>query len=278
MDQKSVFITGGAGGLGRATVETFAAHGWQVFAADYNQQALASLEQLPHVIPMQVDIGQASSVEAAFEQVSRNNDGLDGVINMAGVMQVGSMVELDEESVLQLLNVNALGMFRVNKRFLPLVMKRQGRIVNISSENGWESGGPFNGAYSMSKHAVEAYSDSLRRELMLLGIRVIKVQPGPFKTGMITTTKQLFAEATERSVYFKPQLRYISGMLDREWEKANPPAILAGVVYRAMTAKHPRTAYSIRPDPQRAFLDLLPASLADRLLKGILKNAGRQVI
>ena len=270
MDKKSVFITGGSGGLGAATVTHFAARGWQVFAADYNPETLARLENIPNVIPMQVDVSKTSSVEAVCQLVSKQTDALDGVVNMAGVMNVGAMVEMDENAILQLLNVNVMGMVRVNRLFLPLVMKCQGRIINISSENGWESGGPFNGAYSMSKHAVEAYSDSLRRELLMLGIKVVKIQPGPFKTSMITTTKELFARTIETSVYFKPQLKIISGMMDKEWEKASSPEVLAHVVYTAMTARKPHTVYSVRPDPQRSFLDLLPASLADRLIVTIL--------
>jgi NAD(P)-dependent dehydrogenase (short-subunit alcohol dehydrogenase family) len=186
-------------------------------------------------------------------------------------MEIGAMVEVDESAVLRLLNINVMGMFRVNRTFLPMIMKGRGRIINVSSENGWESGGPFNGTYSMSKHAVEAYTDSLRRELMLLGIKVIKIQPGPFRTNMVTTTKRLFIEATEKSTHFQSQLRTITNMMDKEWEKANSPEIMARVTYRAMTTPRPRTAYSVRPDPQRSFLDLLPASLADRLIASILK-------
>jgi len=188
------------------------------------------------------------------------------------VMEVGAMVEVEDSAVLNLLNINTMGMFRVNKIFLPMILKGKGRIINISSETGWESGGPFNGTYSMSKHAVEAYTDSLRRELMLLGIKVIKIQPGPFKTSMVTTTKQLFMDAVERSVYFKHQLSFITGMMDAEYKKANPPEIMARVVYRAMTTRNPRIAYSVRPDLQRALLEKLPAKWSDRLFKMILEN------
>lgn len=269
MDKK-VFITGAAGGLGSATARYFADRNWMVYAVDSDQKSLANLENIPNIIPMLVDVGSTDSVSAAYQQVSEYTDCLDGIVNMAGVMEVGSMVEVEESAVLRLLNINTLGMFRVNKTFLPMILKGSGRIINISSETGWESGGPFNGSYSMSKHAVEAYSDSLRRELMLLGIKVVKIQPGPFRTNMITTTKQLFIDATGKSSYFKAQLNFISGMLDAEWKKANPPEIMACVTYRAMTAQNPRINYSVRPDFQRAFLEKLPARWSDGLFKMIL--------
>ena len=269
MDKK-VFITGAAGGLGSATAKYFADRNWKVYAADCDQKSLASLENFPNIVPMLMDVSNADSVNAAYQKASEYTDSLDGIVNLAGFMEVGSMVEVEESAVLRLLNVNTLGMFRVNKTFLPMILKGKGRIINISSETGWESGGPFNGTYSMSKHAVEAYTDSLRRELMLLGIKVVKIQPGPFKTNMITTTKQLFFDASEKSNYFKAQLNFIHGMLDAEWKKANPPEIMACVTYRAMTAKNPKINYSVRPDFQRAFLEKLPAKWSDGLFKMIL--------
>jgi NAD(P)-dependent dehydrogenase (short-subunit alcohol dehydrogenase family) len=78
------------------------------------------------------------------------------------------MVEMDEAVMKRVLDVNVMGTFRVNKAFFPLIKARRGRILNISSETGWQSGGPFDGAYASSKHCIEAYSDSLRRELALL--------------------------------------------------------------------------------------------------------------
>jgi len=268
--EKKVIITGAAGGLGSATAKYFAAQNWMVFATDCDREALARLENVPNVIPMFMDVGSTDSVGAAYQQIGRQTESLDGIVNMAGVMEVGSMVEVEESAVLHLLNINALGMFRVNRIFLPMILKGSGRIINISSETGWESGGPFNGIYSMSKHAVEAYSDSLRRELMLLGIKVVKIQPGPFKTSMVTTTKQLFIDAAQKSNFFKAQLSFITGMMDAEWEKANPPEIMARVTYRAMTTKNPKINYSVRPDPQRAFLEKLPTKWSDGLFKMIL--------
>lgn len=78
-----------------------------------------------------------------------------------------------------------------------MLSSRKGRIVNISSETGWMSGGPFNGAYASSKHAIEAYSDSLRRELALLDMPVIKIQAGPFKTDMVKSIESNFILASK---------------------------------------------------------------------------------
>ncbi len=114
----------------------------------------------------------------------RGVDGLDGVVNFAGILAVGSSSR-SKETCAACSTSTCMGTVRVNRALFPLVLARKGRIVNISSETGWQSGMPFNGPYAMSKHAIEAYSDSLRRELMFLGVQVIKIQPGPFRTAMV---------------------------------------------------------------------------------------------
>ena len=126
---------------------------------------------------------------------------------------------------------------------------------------------PFNGAYTMSKHAIEAYSDSLRRELMFLGVAVIKIQPGPFRTGMVAGIEQSFTRVAESSIYFKDMLNRLKHVTLKEQAKAHDPALLAEVVYTALTARHPRIAYSVKPDLQRAALSRLPARAADQVLK-----------
>jgi NAD(P)-dependent dehydrogenase (short-subunit alcohol dehydrogenase family) len=130
---------------------------------------------------------------------------------------------------------------------------------------------PFNGAYAMSKHAIEAYSDSLRRELMFLDVPVIKIQPGPFRTAMVTGIEPAFTRAAEASTYFKDMLKRIKHLTLKEQAKAHDPVLLAEVVHRALVTRHPRAAYSVKPDLQRAALSLLPARVADPLLKLALR-------
>ncbi|MCB1616126.1 MAG: SDR family NAD(P)-dependent oxidoreductase, partial [Pseudomonadales bacterium] len=168
-----------------------------------------------------------------------------------------------------LLDINVMGTFRVNQAFLPL-LQSGARIVNISSETGWQSGGPFNGAYAMSKHAIEAYSDSLRRELCFLGIAVIKIQPGPFKTEMVGSIEQNFSRAIADTKHFSKQLTRIKALAMNEQNKAHDPAILASAVYKALTVKKPKPAYSVKADPARSFLEWFPTAWADGLLKKVL--------
>jgi NAD(P)-dependent dehydrogenase (short-subunit alcohol dehydrogenase family) len=217
-----------------------------------------------------LDVTDTASIEAARCIVEGQTDGLDGVVNFAGILALGSMAEIPVADFERLIDINLLGTFRINRAFLPLLEAKKGRIVNISSETGWEAVPPFNGAYAVSKHAIEAYSDALRRELMFLGIDVIKIQPGPFKTEMVRGIESAFDRAAADSTRFREMLDGMKGLAVGEQNKAHDPAIIADVVHKALTAAKPKIAYSVKPDRARAFLSYLPDRWVDRLLKRVL--------
>jgi NAD(P)-dependent dehydrogenase (short-subunit alcohol dehydrogenase family) len=267
---KSVLITGGAGGLGRATAARLASSGWTVFAADLPGAALDSVGELGHVEPIPIDVTDRTSVAAAADRVSSTTDGLGGVVNFAGIAMIGSMIEVQEATLARLMDINVMGTYRVNKAFFPHIKAGKGRIINISSETGHQGGAPFNGAYAMSKHAIEAYTDSLRRELMFLGIPVIKVQPGPFRTAMVESIEANFDAAIVDSENFAAILERVKGMAKNEQDNAHDPADLAAVIEDALTTDRPRAAYSVRPDKRRLLLDKLPTSVSDAILKRVL--------
>lgn len=269
---KNALITGATGGLGAATARLLVNKGWHVYAADFDKKALGRLKGEDDITPVFIDVTDAASVQAAAAKVGESTDGLDGIVNFAGILAIGSMIEMDEPTMQRVLDVNVMGTFRVNQAFFQLLKARRGRIVNISSETGWQSGGPFNGAYGASKHAIEAYSDSLRRELALLGMPVIKVQPGPFKTDMVASIEANFERAAENSDEFEGVLNKLKTMAVKEAAKGNDPAILAKVIHEALTARFPRAAYSVKPDPARTVLEYVPTRVADTLLKSVLST------
>lgn len=275
--QKRALITGGTGGLGLATAHYLVKQGWHVFTADCNQQALDKLSQEDNITPLFMDVSERNSVEAAFNELKNKISHLDAIVNFAGILRVGSVAEMTEQELALLLEINVMGTFRVNQVFLPLLnternTENKGRIINISSETGWQSGGPFNGAYAMSKHAIEAYSDSLRRELMFLDIPVIKIQPGPFKTNMVASIESNFTKAVEASTYFTKQLKRVRALAMHEHDKANDPLILARTVHHALSVTRPKAAYSVKPDKMRASMDYFPTSWIDALLKKVLNQ------
>ncbi|MEM6928536.1 MAG: SDR family NAD(P)-dependent oxidoreductase [Myxococcota bacterium] len=272
MTSKVAVITGAAGGLGAASVGALAARGWRVFAADLDPDAVELREG---VVPCRVDVTDVASVARLCDDVQDAVDGVDAVVSFAGILAVGSLVEIEEAEFARVLEVNVMGTFRVNRGLFPLVRARRGRFVTISSETGWQTAMPFNGPYAMSKHAIEAYSDALRREMALLGLHVVKIQPGPFRTAMVSGMQSRFTAAADHSTHFGGLLRRMLPFLVREQARAHDPSVLARVVVRACEARHPRVAYSVRPEPTRRVLSWLPDGVVDRILKAALPRSAR---
>jgi NAD(P)-dependent dehydrogenase (short-subunit alcohol dehydrogenase family) len=268
--QKTVLLTGGTGGLGGATRDLLLKNHYQVIVADVNREALRQLEGREGLIPVFADVTDTASMEAALAEVMQTTDRLDAVINFAGVLAVGSMLEIEEATLQRLIQVNLMGTYRTNKVFFPLVKAAGGRIINISSETGWQSAAPFNGAYALSKHAIEAYSDALRRELTFCDIPVIKIQPGPFRSEMSGSIKANFQQAANDSKLFPDILTGLMPLAAQEGRQARDPVIVAEAVLNALTTRHPKAAYSVKPALSRSFLEYLPTRLVDWLIKQVL--------
>ena len=273
MTMKTALVTGAGGGLGHATAERLVSNGWRVFAADISDEMLRSSRHDPSLVPILMDVTDDESIESAYDAVRSETDALDGIVNFAGIMGIGSLTDIPEERLARILDVNVMGTYRVNKKFFPLVEAVQGRIVNISSETGWQSAAPFNGPYAMSKHAIEAYSTALRRELALLGVKVITIQPGAFRTDMVAGIEKAFTAAEAETPKFAPILRKLKSLAGKEIESARDPDILAQVVEEALTAKHPKPVYSVKPDKLRSALEHLPVRASDRLYLAVLQRA-----
>lgn len=259
---RDVLLTGAAGGLGAATADRLVADGWRVFAAD-----LTAPPARTGVVPLVLDVTDEQSVAAAVAQVAEQSTGLGGVVHFAGILRAGALLDFTADELGQVVDVNVLGAHRVNRAAFDLVRAGKGRIVLLSSETGLQSGAPFNGSYALSKHAVEAYGDSLRRELMFLGVPVIKVQPGPFRTDMVETVVARFEAAAARSEHFGEILTAMLPQLPREQAKAHEPAELAAVISHALSVKRWKASYPVHPDRTRMALDRLPPRAADRVIR-----------
>jgi NAD(P)-dependent dehydrogenase (short-subunit alcohol dehydrogenase family) len=266
---RSILVTGAAGGLGAETARLFAGRGWRVFAAD-----VAEVRPVANVIPVKLDVTSTDSVASAIAQIeTQSPDGLGAVVNFAGVLGVGPLVEIDEAKMQRIFDINVLGTYRVNKATFPLVQKGRGRIVNISSETGWQRALMFNGPYAMTKHAIEAYSDALRRELMFLDkpVPVIVIQPGPFRTSMTGSIAKSFDDSIEANSQFARVARKVGQLGAKTEGRAHDPRELAEVIWRAVTQPQPRHRYSVKADRLRSLLHYLPTSISDRLLKRALR-------
>jgi len=276
MTKKTALVTGAGGGLGHATVERLVANGWKVFEADINKDLLRSSMHDPDVVPIVMDVTDRESIRSAYDAIVSHTDHLDGIVNFAGIMGVGSLTDIPEERLARILDVNVMGTYRVNKKFFPLVEAAQGRIVNISSETGWQSAAPFIGPYAMSKYAIEAYSTALRRELALLGVKVITIQPGAFRTDMVAGIERAFTQAEGETTRFAKVIRKLKGLAAKQGNSAHDPDILAQAIDTALTAKRPKPVYSVKPDRARSSLERLPLRAVDRVYLTVLQRAHKE--
>ena len=261
-----VVITGAAGGLGASVARYMANKGLKVFALDINEEALNKIDN-PNIIPVKVNITDTESVKRAVSEVEKITDKVSAVINFAGVLYMGSLVELNETFMERILNINLLGMYKINKYFFPLLKNAKGRIINISSEIGWMSSQPFNGFYGASKYAVEAYNDSLRREMLFQDIKVIKINPGSFKTEMHGAAEKSFNNMYENTVYYKDIMKKMEPLMLGELKHAKDPDILAEKVYKAYLSKKPKLAYKVNTSKKLAIMSCLPEKMQDFIYK-----------
>lgn len=267
---KYAFITGAAGGLAGACVEELVKRGgWTIFAADYAEDALTAFceSQGENVIPVVIDIGSTESCAAAAEKVKETTDHLDVVVNAAGIHTMASLVEEGASKTMErMVNINIMGMIRVNEALFPLFDKGT-RVINFSSECGWEQPQPFNSPYAITKWAVEAYTIGLRRELVFLDMPVIKIQPGSFKTGMHGQANAGYAKLLASTKYYKPVLTVLSPLMTIAMSSAHDKKYLVEAVMDAIYSKHPKRNYKVKNTWYLGLLDPIPAFLLDPAYK-----------
>jgi len=242
---KHVLIAGAAGGLGISITQELSKRGYKVFALDLNIGALQYLTN-GRIIAIQADITDNASLMAAHDTVLGVTSHLDAIINMAGFFAMHSLIEIDPALVEKTLSVNLMGTVKVNHLFFDLLSPGTGRIINFSSEVGRFPSIPFNGAYTISKKALEAYNDTLRRELGFLGYKVIKIQSGSFRTAMHTRTKEQFNHFKATTKLYTPNLRLLTPILEFELKHANKTHYLDKAIVKALEARRPKKAYRVK--------------------------------
>lgn len=274
---KDLLLTGATGGLGELAAKALAARGWRVFALGTNRQKLDALGEVPGILPIRTDITKDEDVQAALQAVLQHTDALQAVVNFAGVSGFFSMVEGEPMPAFErMLQVNMLGMARINRAFIDLVERGKGRIINCSSSAGWTTVQPFNAAYAASKRAVEAYTDGLRRELMFVDIPVIKIQPGPFRTDMVDGLEEDFQMALDVTTRYRPMLTRLRPMMDVALKRAAPAEQLVPVVVQAVESPRPRRRYRKGTGLMLSLLELVPEFAVDSVYRLLFHVRGKK--
>ncbi len=247
---KAVLVTGASSGIGRKITERLASKGFFVYAGARSQRDLDELNAVKNVQAIRLDVTVASDIAAAVSTVTKAGRGLYGVVNNAGVVVIGPMIELEEKDLEFIFNVNTYGPYRITKAFAPLLLESKGRVVNISSLNGIVAS-PMIGAYSMSKHAIEGYGDALSAELARFGVKVSLVEPGNYGTEIGRNVIARMDTSIVKGSRFEQQMRGTINTM-RGFENNPPPDDVADAVYDAFTSANPKPRYLVVPAANQA--------------------------
>jgi NAD(P)-dependent dehydrogenase (short-subunit alcohol dehydrogenase family) len=180
---KAVLVTGASTGIGRKITERLATDGYLVYATARKEEDLKALGSIKNVHPLRLDVTEPADIAAAVETINKGGSGLYGLVNNAGVATVGTIADTSPEEFDLVMKVNAYGPVRMIKAFEPLLIAQKGRIINIGSISGILASQNLP-AYSMSKHAIEALTDSLAVQLAESGVQVSVVEPGNYNSNI----------------------------------------------------------------------------------------------
>jgi NAD(P)-dependent dehydrogenase (short-subunit alcohol dehydrogenase family) len=276
-----VVVTGASSGIGRATAEALGARGFQVLAgvrsaADGERVAAAGVE------PVILDITKPADVAALADRVgdAAGARGLRALVNNAGVTVNAPVETLPMDEWRRQFEVNFFGQVAMIQALLPALRDAGGRVVNVSSIGGRVAGPTF-GAYAASKFALEAMSDSLRREVAPMGVGVVVIEPGSVATPIWekgTSTALALAESTDPAL----RERYAAletAMLEQAAAMARggiPPEAAASVIVGAIEARRPRARYLVGRDAKvtARMARILPDRVLDALVARGLRRSG----
>ena len=256
---KYAVIGGSLSGLAEATIVQLKKRGYFIFALDIRNRE----REEDGILYIKADLTKNEDIERARKIVEERTDKLDFISNFSGCVILGSLFEKAEGKVEKIFSLNLFATFNFNRVFIPLVIKGRGMIAIISSEYGKIVAIPLHGYYPMTKHAVEIYGDSLRRELKKSGARVTTIRPGAFKTNMQSSINGQFDSLLSETDIYKTPLGRMKHIMVGELKRAKDPMILGKKLASIADKKHPRAHYNIKNSFKMKLLSILPSPLTD---------------
>jgi NAD(P)-dependent dehydrogenase (short-subunit alcohol dehydrogenase family) len=283
----SILVTGSSTGIGEACALHFDRLGWQVFAGVRRDQDGDRLraQAVGRLHPVSIDVTDPASVKQVAKEVETALDGrgLTAVVNNAGVAVGGPVEYVPLDEWRRQLEVNVIGQLAVTQAILPLIRRSgaQGRIVFMGSIGGRISS-PLIAPYNASKHAIEAIAESMRHELASTGIRVVVVEPGAVRTP-IWDKGQASADDIEAALPADAVERYGAAIADLrramtfQARTGVEPAIVAGVVEKAVTSSRPAARYLVGRDAKlmATIARFLPDRTRDAVARRLLQFVSR---
>src|SRR6266849_317076 len=279
---RTVLITGATDGLGKAAALLLAERGYRVFAAGRSAEKRAQLDALARekklpLETLELDVCDDASVKAAVSKALGKAGAIDVLVNNAGLVYGGAVEDLRMEDWRRQFETNFFGVIRVTQAILPHMReRRKGRILMMSSVSGFVTP-PTQGAYSASKHAIEAVANALRYELYPYGIETILIEPGYIVTNIQQTALEL-AKCYQEEFQSGPYATYWSNATTTRAQSKTMPEDCARIMLEAIEAPRPKARYGVTPLATFAkwAKRLLSDRAADRMIRrryGIARQA-----
>ncbi|XP_003476221.1 short-chain dehydrogenase/reductase family 9C member 7 [Cavia porcellus] len=291
LSEKYVFITGCDSGFGNMLARQLVERGMRVLAACLTEEGAQKLQQDTsyQLQTIRLDITKTENVKAVAQWVRDQvgDQGLWALVNNAGLgLPSGPNEWLTKEDFVKVINVNLVGMIDVTLHMLPMVKKARGRVVNVSSSGGRVA--VIGGGYCVSKFGVEAFSDSIRRELYYFGVKVSIIEPGNYKTSILgkeTIPKRMeklwerLPQETRES-YGEEYFRIYTYKLNNMMQLGEPRITdVINSMEHAIVSRSPRIRYNPGLDAKLLYLPLamLPTPVTDFILSRYLPKPADSV-
>lgn len=263
---KVVLITGISSGIGHATAESFLAQGHTVIGSVRDLQAAQDLKSKyrEKLILWKCDLVHLDEIDSIRALLSENRImQIDLLVNNAGIAAPAPIQYQDFTEIQKIMTTNVLAVMKLTQIMISYLIPTQGRIINISSISG-VGGTPFLGIYCASKHAIEGFSESLRREMKIYGIYVSVIGPGSIKTPIWKKGFETIRTRYDKTPYQESFHRFID-FASYEAENALPVSAVVENIMHAATSTCPKIRYA--PVPRKltsVYLPwLMPKSIVD---------------
>lgn len=205
---ETVLITGGSKGIGLEIAKQFARNHYNLVLVSRDEKTLDEVAQSLHstgaenVISLAIDLSQADSPQALYQEIQNRGIQIDVLVNNAGVGLYGNFAEADQDQELQMMQLNMLTLTTLTKLFLKPMLKRgHGRVLNVASLVAYQPGGARMAVYYATKSYVLSFSKGLSVELRGTGVKVTALCPGP-----VATNFEFISGADKTVLYRLPKL------------------------------------------------------------------------
>ena len=281
---KNIVVTGVSSGIGQETARCLANQGYRVFGSVRKPADGKILEDDlgDRFQTLVFDVCDSKSVTTAAKNVSEvvKDDGLIAVVNNAGLALFGPVELIDDDAFEHIIKVNVLGTRLVTNAFIPLLRKGnseqlRSKIVNISSLSGIFNT-PMNGAYCISKHAMESLGEIYRRELFGEKIDVISIRSGPIQSEI--WRKNIDATNTYEDSAYASMAEKTHRIMEHAKKSALPPSVIAELVLGVVQGQKRKLSYHVGEGALVSRIlssTLMPKRLADRLIHNALNKGSK---